>query len=375
MSLIVSEFPAFELTELVEEISQEELADVVTDGDSPSWTRTVSDVGRAEVVIKNKLASDNSVRFTLFRSSNRTMVGVQQQNAQVSASEIWEYNYDVNGDHPERWNQYQFTEYKVDSFFTEKVILPEAFRGDEATPYLDYQFSTKGVTVSLNKWSFMRDVESNSMELGGPLDPAHVKYKYILTWNGENFTEEKVHEAGHEEMMTFTTSVIEPNPDGPGPHEFDCPHGVTVTSSSSLKNQGSASYLPANMLDANENTAWSEGVEGNGVGEWIEFKITADFLIGGSWLLSNGYSKNKSLWDQNNRIQKLKILVDDQVVGFVMLANISAFQSFDIAPSWMRNAPTFKKGTRIRFIIEEVYKGSRFDDTVISYFVPTGNCG
>jgi len=372
---IISEFPVFELDELVESISQEELIQVMTEGESKEWKRTGEDADKDQVVLRNKLASDNSVKFTVYKSGSRAMVGVQQQNAQVSVSEIWEYRNDVDGDHPERWNQYLFSDYKIDSFFTEKIILPEMFRGDPASSYLDYQFSPKGVTVSLNKWTFMRDLESNSIEIEGPLDPANIKYKYTLTWDGRDFVEKKITEAGYEETMTFTTNVVEPSPGGPGPHEFDCPHGVIITTSSSLKDQGTNIYSPANMLDPDEQTAWSEGVSGDGVGEWIEFKITEDFVIGRSWQLSNGYTKTKAVWEQNNRVKKFKVLVDDQIVGYVMLGNISTYQSFNIAPSWMRNTPNFKKGTRIRFVIEDVYKGSRFEDTVISYFVPTGNCG
>ncbi len=375
ISAIVSEFPAFELDELVESMTQEELTQVITEGESKEWKRAGEEAGLDQVVIKNKQASDNSVKFTVYRSGSHAMVGVQQQNAQVSVSEIWEYRYNVDGDHPERWNQYLLSDYKIDSFFTEKIILPEVFRGDPASPYLDYQFSPKGLAISFNKWAFMRELESNSLEIEGPLDPANIKYKYSLNWDGQNFIEKKINEAGYEETMTFITRVIEPSPGGPGPHEFDCPHGVTVTTSSTLKGQSSSTYRPANMLDPNEHTAWAEGVDGGGVGEWIEFEITRDVLIGGSWQLSNGYTKTKTLWDQNNRIKKFKVIVDDQVVGYVMLGNISTYQSFNIAPSWMRNTPAFKKGTRIRFVIEEVYRGSRFDDTVISYFVPTGNCG
>lgn len=320
---IVSEFPAFELDELVEEISQDELTDVVSDGVSEGWKRTTPEASTTELTIQNKLASDNSVRFTVYRSSSHALVGVQQLNAQISTTELWEYRYEVNGDHPERWNQFLLSEYKIDSFFNEKVILPESFRGDIADPYLNYEFSPKGVVVSLNKWTFMRNLEDNSIEPEGPLDPALVKYKYMLNWNGAGFTEEKVNEAGYEDVMMFTARVEEQSPGGPGPHEFDCGHGVSVTASSSLKSQGGNSYRPSNMLDPNERTAWSEGVAGGGIGEWIEFTITEGFLIGPTWQISNGYTKSKSSWEENSRIQKLRVIVDDTIVGYVMLANVS----------------------------------------------------
>lgn len=375
MQTIVSEFPAFELDELVEEVSQDELTLVVAEGQSKSWVRTTSDASRGELTIQNKEISDNSVKFMVYRSNSRAFVGVQQLNAQISTSEIWEYRYDVNGDHPERWNQYLLTEYKIDSFFNEKIILPKSFQGKTAEPYLNYEFTPKGLTISINKWAFMRDLESNSLEPEGPLDPAHVKYKYVLNWNGSDFMEEKVLEAGYDDVLTFTTRVVEPSPDGPGVHEFDCPHGVTVITSSTLKDQGKNSYKPSKMLDPAEGTAWAEGAEGSGVGEWIEFTIVEDFLIGNTWQFSNGYDKSKTSWEENNRVKKLKVIVDDTVVGYVMLANISTYQSFSITPSWLRDTPSIGKGTKIRFVIEEVYKGSRYDDTLISYFVPTGNCG
>jgi hypothetical protein len=374
MQTIVSEFPAFELDELVEAISQDELTQVVTDGESETWKRTTS-AAQGELQIQHKQANDNSVRFNVYRSTSRALVGVQQVNAQISVTELWEYRYEPNGDHPEQWDQYLLSEYKVDSFFNEKVILPESFRGQSANQYLDYKFSPKGLTVSLNKWTFMRGLESNSLQPEGPLDPALVKYKYLLNWNGDSFTEEKVKEAGYEDILIFTTRIVEQSPGGPGPHEFDCPHGVRVTASSTLKNQGGNTYKASNMTDPGEHTAWAEGADGGGVGEWIEFTITSNFQIGSTWQISNGYTKSKASWEDNNRVKKFKVIVDDTVVGYVMLANVSTYQSFSIAPGWLRNSSTFTRGTKIRFVIEEVYKGSRFDDTLISYFVPTGNCG
>lgn len=375
LQTITSEFPAFELDELVDEISQDELETVVTDGESENWKTTTSDPLKGELKIQSKQASDNSVRFKLYRANSRALLGVQQQNAQVSVTELWEYRYEVDGDHPERWNQYLISEYKIDSFFNEKVILPNSFRGTAASPYLDYEFSQKGLAVSLNKWAFMRDLESQSIAPEGPLDPALIKYKYFLTWNGVDFSEEKVKEAGYEDLITFTTNVFEPDPGGPGVHEFDCPHGVSVIASSTLKNQGAVNYRASNMLDPAESTAWSEAVDGGGEGEWVEFTITKGFVIGNTWQISNGYSKNKTSWEDNNRVKKLKVIIDDTVVGYVMLANVSTYQSFTIQPGWIRDPVQFKKGTKIRFVIEEIYKGARYDDTVISYFVPTGNCG
>jgi hypothetical protein len=373
LEIIASEFPAGKLDELAESISQEELGKVIDKGESERWTRTSLDINLGEVVIKNKIAGDNVVKFVLFgRRGQWAIVGVQQQNAQVSTTEVWEYHSVVSDDHPERWNQYLLPEYKFDNFFDERIELPKEFTGKEAKPYLNYEMTPASINVSLNKWLFMRELERNSMQPKGPLDPAFVKYVYVLRWDGASFEERKVQEAGYNEKITFTTTDVDDPDYGAGRHKFDCPQGVSVKASSSLPNEGKRDYDPKNILQISDS--WSEGVSGDGIGEWVEFTITKDYRIGDSWQIANGNTRNKDAWDANGRVKKMKVLVDDQVACYVMLSNVSTLQSFNIAPSWLKNAPVFKKGTRIRFVIEEVYKGSRFDDTLISYFVPAGNC-
>ncbi|MEJ0033639.1 MAG: hypothetical protein WDO15_26360 [Bacteroidota bacterium] len=274
---------------------------------------------------------------------------------------------------PDRWNQYLLPDYKLDSFFDERVLLPQEFQGKTAKPYLDYELGLSSITVSLNKWVLMRQLEGDSVSASGGLDVALIKYKYVLNWNGDDFKETQLKEAGYNDMLMFTSAIVEQIDGGPGPHEFDCPHGVSVRTSSTLNPQGKYDYKASNMLTP--IAAWSEGVEGDGVGEWIEFTITSDFHIGDSWQMGNGNNRSKDVWNANNRIKKMKVLVDDKVIGVVILANVFTFQEFNIAPNWLKEQPAFRKGTKIRFIIDEVYKGSKYNDTVISYFVPTGNCG
>lgn len=377
LETLASEFPASKIDELVTSISQDELAEVISEGKSGDWTSTGPSGDRNEIVVRNKSASDNLIRFVLYQGNPIVaMVGVQQENAEVVTTEVWQYRFNVTEDHPERWDQYLLPEYKFESFFDERVVLPEEFRDKTAKAYLDCELGLSSITISFNKWLFLRELEGDSLSPSGALDPALIKYRYVLNWNGDTFIEEKVKESGYDHALMFTSTVVEPRPKGePGVHEFDCPHGVSIKTSSTLPRQGKHDYKAANMLDSASRTAWSEGVEGSGVGEWIEFTITSNFNIGNSWQIGNGYKASKDLWQANNRIKKMKVLIDDQLLGYVMLANIAAFQEFNIAPFWLKDLPAFKKGTRIKFVIEEVYKGSRYDDTLISYFVPTGNCG
>ncbi|HEX8060425.1 MAG TPA: hypothetical protein VF473_05785, partial [Cyclobacteriaceae bacterium] len=299
-----SEFPAAKINELVAPISQDELASVISSGNSNGWTSTKPSGDKQEIVVRNKSASDNLVRFVLYRGNPRmAIVGVQQENAQVKSTKVWEYNFNATEEH-ERWNEYLLPDYKFESFFDERVVLPEQFRDKPARPYLDCKLGLSSITLSLNKWAFMRKLEGNFVSPSGALDPALIKYRYVLNWNGEDFVEERVKETGYIDALIFPSSIVEPQAkDGPGIHEFDCPHGVSVKTSSTLPKQGAHDYKAGNMLDSTVATGWSESVDGNGEGEWIEFTITSNFPIGNSWQIANGYTRDKDVWQANNRVK------------------------------------------------------------------------
>jgi len=374
LGVMASEFPAEKLDNVVTTISQNELNDVVNDGESPNWKRTKLDVTLNEIILQNKTASDNTIKFKLYgRLPSYAVMAVQQVNAQVVTTRVWEYQYKATEDHLDQWNEFLLPEYKLTDFFDDRVILPPEFKAQSAKSYLDYDLAPTAINITFNKWRYMQDMEADSLAPEGPMDPTLVKYMHIFKWNGEGFYEEKLKEPGYNDVLTFTSHVVSPVDGGPGEHEFDCGHTVSVKASSTLPNQGGNTYKPNNVLELSK--AWSEGAKGDGVGEWLEFTLTTNYRVGDDWHIGNGYNKTKEVWQANNRVKKFKVLVDDQFVCYVMLSNVSAYQSFNISPYWLKDAPGFKKGTRVKFIIEEVYKGTKYDDTLISYFVPVGNCG
>lgn len=65
-------------------------------------------------------------------------------------------------------------------------------------------------------------------------------------------------------------------------------------------------YPPINAVDDNVNTAWVEGAEGDGIGEWLEFEAAGIHEVSGIKLI-NGYAKSEDLYYANNRIKKLRI--------------------------------------------------------------------
>jgi hypothetical protein len=161
---------------------------------------------------------------------------------------------------------------------------------------------------------------------------------------------------------------------------------LSTTASSTLGN----AYRGANICDGNISTAWVEGVEGNGIGEWIKIEIEA-----GSWLEEitttpfsiisiatiPGYGKSEKTWIENNRVKKLLVVIytppqavpeeNEWVVLRLNLRDENKFQVFTLPVDLMTSSIDEMKKT-VWLKIEEVYKGTKYEDTCISEFVMSG---
>lgn len=82
-------------------------------------------------------------------------------------------------------------------------------------------------------------------------------------------------------------------------------------------------YMPERAFDKNVNTAWVEGVEGDGIGEYIIFPIN---ILGSRYdqkppkinlKIVNGYAKNEKLFSINNRVKKILFEVYEAPITFV----------------------------------------------------------
>jgi hypothetical protein len=161
---------------------------------------------------------------------------------------------------------------------------------------------------------------------------------------------------------------------------------LTTFATSTLNN--SDSYKSANLCDGKAETAWVEGVKGNGVGEWIKINIDAyssvsevtstPFSLDEIGVLP-GYAKSSKTWLENNRVKRLlvvahspKLAQNEWVVYRLSLKDEAKIQVFKI--------PDDKVGYSIQIMkkeiwikIEDVYKGTKYDDTCISEFVAVGS--
>lgn len=165
---------------------------------------------------------------------------------------------------------------------------------------------------------------------------------------------------------------------------------VPVWTSSVLEPKDKYSRFKLNDNDL--NTCWAEGVDGDGIGEWIVYPASRRIEI----ILHNGLWYNKELFYKNNRIKKAEIVVYDmfsidrneiigpyesakQVVKFDdgMKPICIEFDSSKLSRSITDYVPSDKKEEVInnlpggyimllRIKILSVYKGTKYNDTCIS---------
>lgn len=145
-----------------------------------------------------------------------------------------------------------------------------------------------------------------------------------------------------------------------------------VTASSTLKSHGKFSYSPENVSNEERGNSWVEGVDGDGIGEYIEItqaclvrdeKYETD--IGFTELcIVNGYAATEKNWKENNRIKELKMYFADEYIGTIVLEDTIYPQYIDISSLNLKVANGEK--AKFRFEIADVYNGEKYEDTCLT---------
>lgn len=132
-----------------------------------------------------------------------------------------------------------------------------------------------------------------------------------------------------------------------------------VAASSQLieRNRPSDAYKAENLTDGNIATAWAEGADGAGIGEWTRFGFDTPRKIKAIKILA-GYAKTDPVYWNNNRVKKVKVIFSDGEPQIAELKDVNEFQRILID----RDRPT----KFVKLEILEVFKGRKFDDTCIS---------
>lgn len=160
-----------------------------------------------------------------------------------------------------------------------------------------------------------------------------------------------------------------------------------------ISDEKSSSYKPECSFDGEPLNGWVEGAQGDGIGEWLEFTLTAPvfgpFMTNGltyndaykadGWRGKEsdpffGITKREDLiWAKNNRIktmtlenvktrEKRRLNLTDVYAGFPV--DNEEFESKWLAVNANKNPGILLPGT-YRLIIDGVYKGTKWSDTVL----------
>jgi hypothetical protein len=127
-------------------------------------------------------------------------------------------------------------------------------------------------------------------------------------------------------------------------------------------------YIPDMAHDFDVTTAWIEGKKDYGIGEYLEYNFgmtsvgESQHLGINKLIVANGYKKTKKTWEENSRVKKLKMYVNDIPFGVIELLDSFEFQTIDIPVIMLSKQELMK----IKFEIMEVYPGTKYKDTAIS---------
>lgn len=133
-----------------------------------------------------------------------------------------------------------------------------------------------------------------------------------------------------------------------------------VTASSSL----SEKYCAENAHDCSVITAWVEGKQGNGKGEYLSYSFAGGCPRVTTVFILNGYTKNERVWRSNGRVKKLLMYYNDKPYAILNLKDTRDCQEFDVGilGYYRSDAPDWS----IKFQILEVYPGDKYQDTAIT---------
>ena len=155
---------------------------------------------------------------------------------------------------------------------------------------------------------------------------------------------------------TQTTSPSQTTTSAPATQPGRLLAATSWTASSTLAPEGENSYGPSNVGDGDLSTCWSEGVDGQGVGEKIRLGLREPATLS-KIEIANGYQKDQRRFDGNPRVATLRIKYSTGETQTVQLYDSMGYQIV---------TPTAGSNEWVEFEIRSTYPGDSWDDTSIS---------
>ena len=113
---------------------------------------------------------------------------------------------------------------------------------------------------------------------------------------------------------------------------------ITASASSSRSAFRGIDYGPANAMDGTMMTAWVEGSEGPGIGEWIRFDFGRELKMRRIFI-APGYFKSPQIWQKNNRLAVAIFHFSDGTAREFRFPDVMEEQQLeigDITTSWVQ---------------------------------------
>ena len=133
------------------------------------------------------------------------------------------------------------------------------------------------------------------------------------------------------------------------------PLQIKVTASSVRYSVQSNTYDPANTIDGSQTTAWIEGKDGPGWGEWVRYDFDREINLHRILILP-GYFKSPDIWARNNRISAAAFYFSDGTKRVIDFPDRMERQKVDVGSI---------KTRWVRIELEDFYLG-KDPDTPIS---------
>ncbi|HEX6190058.1 MAG TPA: discoidin domain-containing protein [Pyrinomonadaceae bacterium] len=150
------------------------------------------------------------------------------------------------------------------------------------------------------------------------------------------------------------TGVVDANETVMSPSS-GAPLKITSSASSVRLAVQANTYYAANAIDGKRTTAWIEGGDGPGIGEWIRFDFDREITLR-RILWQPGYFKSPAIWKQNNRLATVRAEFSDGTWRELRFADRMDSQKMDVGAVRTR---------WVKFVITAVHYGSD-PDTALS---------
>lgn len=192
----------------------------------------------------------------------------------------------------------------------------------------------------------------------------HKERLFIKFLNGKKLNDDELKKVdSFDETKSNYWQII-----GDGDNWYNLGGPKKIEASTTLKSLLDINYSAKNAHDLSYKSAWVEGEEGYGIHEYLLYTFDAKSPRVTKINVVNGYVKSQKLWFANSRVKKMKLYINNRGYAILNLEDLRATQTFEIEPLGCRYRDNLKLcfDWSLKFEILEVYKGSKYKDTVIT---------